>query len=364
MNRNVTRWIGIVCAALAMIMLWAPWIKPNNQTAKIMDLAGNTIKSELFDEIDGVMSYGKYFLDDDVNKAIKQVKKAISCIFDQRISPAELITISRGFNSISDIADIGELPEGIRVFSIVYPLLFLFSLGLGVFTLAYRILGRRNRLDWVCFITRILIFLILFVLVISSKNLMSDFSDEFSIPITVGIRITLWSVLAVLLSAPMGLLSRIPIPAGIDQFEGIHSANAVVNNIAGTLSEQAGKIRGFAGSGWRCEKCGKSNQKEYGFCQRCGAKKPLPPRCPACGNELKGNSPYCGFCGKQIRQPERQSRCPRCGRTVPHGVSFCGHCGTPMTQNGGGMQPRLCPRCRKPLHPGAPFCGNCGYRGR
>lgn len=52
--------------------------------------------------------------------------------------------------------------------------------------------------------------------------------------------------------------------------------------------------------GWTCPNCGASLGGGQKFCDRCGTKKPEPPRCPGCGRLIKSGEIYCSNCGTKL----------------------------------------------------------------
>lgn len=51
---------------------------------------------------------------------------------------------------------------------------------------------------------------------------------------------------------------------------------------------------------WVCPTCGVKQSNAMKFCDRCGTKKPEPPRCPACGELVHPGEAFCANCGAKI----------------------------------------------------------------
>ncbi len=91
---------------------------------------------------------------------------------------------------------------------------------------------------------------------------------------------------------------------------------------------------------WICEKCGKENSAENGFCGGCGQKKPEPKPveedwiCPGCGKKNPADNGFCGGCGQKKPAPAPKDWfCGKCGRKNPADNGFCGGCGHPKGGN-------------------------------
>ena len=52
--------------------------------------------------------------------------------------------------------------------------------------------------------------------------------------------------------------------------------------------------------GWVCPNCGARQGAALNFCDRCGTKKPEPPRCPNCGAIAKPGESFCSSCGTRL----------------------------------------------------------------
>ncbi len=53
-------------------------------------------------------------------------------------------------------------------------------------------------------------------------------------------------------------------------------------------------------AGWTCPTCGAAQQADMRFCDRCGTKKPEPPRCPNCGKLYQPGEAFCAECGTKL----------------------------------------------------------------
>ena len=52
--------------------------------------------------------------------------------------------------------------------------------------------------------------------------------------------------------------------------------------------------------GWTCPNCGAKQGGGQKFCDRCGTKRPEPPRCPGCGKLVKPGEAFCSDCGTKL----------------------------------------------------------------
>lgn len=52
--------------------------------------------------------------------------------------------------------------------------------------------------------------------------------------------------------------------------------------------------------GWTCPTCGAAQGAAQRFCDRCGTKKPEPPRCPNCGKLCRPGEVFCADCGTKL----------------------------------------------------------------
>lgn len=54
-------------------------------------------------------------------------------------------------------------------------------------------------------------------------------------------------------------------------------------------------------------------------------------KCPACGQQLTGNSKFCNMCGEKLpeKTEELQYICLNCGNELHQGQMFCTECGSP-----------------------------------
>ncbi len=117
----------------------------------------------------------------------------------------------------------------------------------------------------------------------------------------------------------------------------------------------------------KCQNCAQEISENNKFCPLCGspqtpAPAPQPPRCPACGGEVKAGQAFCMSCGaglvgtqtapSAVPQPPSKTappivspgpgpsrpavqapqavRCPGCGGGIKAGQAFCMNCGTRM----------------------------------
>ena len=65
---------------------------------------------------------------------------------------------------------------------------------------------------------------------------------------------------------------------------------------------QPGAVRVNRGvGGWTCPNCGARQGAAQNFCDRCGTKKPEPPRCPNCGKIARPGEGFCSDCGSRLQ---------------------------------------------------------------
>ena len=65
---------------------------------------------------------------------------------------------------------------------------------------------------------------------------------------------------------------------------------------------QPGAVRVNRGvGGWACPNCGARQGAAQNFCDRCGTKKPEPPRCPNCGKIARPGEGFCSDCGTRLQ---------------------------------------------------------------
>ena len=65
---------------------------------------------------------------------------------------------------------------------------------------------------------------------------------------------------------------------------------------------QPGAVRVNRGVGaWICPACGARQGAAQNFCDRCGTKKPEPPRCPNCGKIARPGEGFCSDCGSRLQ---------------------------------------------------------------
>ena len=53
-------------------------------------------------------------------------------------------------------------------------------------------------------------------------------------------------------------------------------------------------------AGWQCPSCGAFQGAGQNFCDRCGTRKPEPPRCPGCGRPVQPGEMFCANCGTKV----------------------------------------------------------------
>ena len=83
---------------------------------------------------------------------------------------------------------------------------------------------------------------------------------------------------------------------------------AILDNLAAgkkaiVFSELNPGIKFSAGTGmggWICPTCGAKLGGGQIFCDRCGTKKPEPPRCPGCGRVCLPGELFCEACGTKL----------------------------------------------------------------
>lgn len=71
-----------------------------------------------------------------------------------------------------------------------------------------------------------------------------------------------------------------------------------IKAVTGAVREGLYGEQSVAKKGMVCPACGKENQPENKFCDKCGAL--LRKVCPACGAEQDGDDKFCGQCGAKL----------------------------------------------------------------
>ncbi len=131
----------------------------------------------------------------------------------------------------------------------------------------------------------------------------------------------------------------------------------------------------------RCPHCGGDVNGNSPFCMHCGtplaaataqtAPTSAPSSCPSCGSAVSANTPFCSMCGAhvtgQAAAAPAVTACPGCGQATNGNTPFCMHCGARIQGAGApapamaqAQRPANCTQCGYPLQAGAAFCTHCG----
>lgn len=331
-NKNNNVYLGLIAAALSMLLLFTPWMSLNIKGADKQTI--NYIKEYLSEEADDAVeelvdSMGYYNLS--INK--KDLSKSIKALSDFKLSASETDHIAKSLGSLlskllkafkQEAKEWGYDPtqatefktfNTLRSYLNGYHILYILHWVSFIALVASFVIDRYKGLRIPFVITKLILFIINLTMVSRlndsigsiTNSLYYSFYMDFS-QLKISVSTTLWAFLSLLLAIPSLLdLSGLKIGKGTE----LSSAVAAAGNLVKTgmdkipteaITQKVSSVTksvsdALKNNDWVCPECGNRNKEDAGFCFSCGKAKPGVIKCKNCGRVLKPGAKFCPDCG-------------------------------------------------------------------
>ena len=295
MSAKTLKIIQVVMVCIAFLFLFSSWMTMTGVSSE----ARAALDSEIIENMSSSA------LDDEGRTLVRNYK-------DLAVSPKDLA--STAFIALKHMDDIKDTEDGTKYLVLFGLYLFLFILTvLSAILALFEIIKERSLTRGVPVFLGLMcvLFLVFIVLSIYANSKMMELIDGFGFlsndyinPADLGVRPTLWGLIAVLFAVPIGYYQRL-----LQRTEWGQKALAYVGNISSEVAVKAKDVAKDAQSfaqhagSWDCPECGNHVERGAKFCPKCGTERPPEPEarfCHKCGTKLQDGALFCEKCGTRV----------------------------------------------------------------
>jgi len=341
-NKNSNSYLGLIAAALSMLLLFTPWMSLDAKGVKdketlnyIKEYLEEGAEDALEDVVDSAEYYGLTINRKDLNKSVKAIS-------DLKLSASESNHLAKTFGSFLgklinafkkeakewnyDITQATEYKtvQSIRGALNAYHILYILH-WISFFALvASIVIDKYKGLRIPFLVTKVILFIVTLTLTSRLNETISSFTNSLyyyfydTSSFKVNVSVTFWAILSLLLAIPSILdLSGVKIGNNAKLSSAVAAAGDLVKTGMDKIPTEAitqkvssvtkSVSQTLKGNDWICPECGNRNKEDASFCFSCGKAKPGVIKCKNCGKILKPGAKFCPDCGTAVEPVQEKT---------------------------------------------------------